>query len=392
MHNETGVRRWSRRAMLRAAGGAVVALPVLMGAVRVASQAAPEPELLRMLAAMPDRPDFVSKGVTFANLGAAKRLYGFADTRTAADLPRRSVTDFTNAVSGCYTTGREQEYTQSGQYRDLFGYDFFAIDREIGTGQPPNALSRREGVFDPDAIAEKLRDGGYMPVDYRGVPYAAVRGDYALALNDPRSRLVLAQLNRVAYDRGRLIATSATNTMETALDAEAGRITTLAANSPFRALALALGDVTSVATLDAAASGPDPASVLSAVYREYLREQERGAVPLRPPLLRAMGYTDRGNDDRIMHAVRVYANPDDATADAPELERRITEHRLARTTQRLIPVYATGVFTRVETPEGFGVLVADIALSARPNGARLWLDMYLTRDTLFLESDPPTGP
>lgn len=390
MRGKPMAQTWSRRAVLKAIGGAatLVAAP-RTGNAAIAAPPAPEPDFLRMLAFVPDRADLVANGVTFADIGAVKRLYGFAHIRSPDDLRRIRVTDFTNALSGCYIAGNEVQYAQLDDYRDLFGYDFHAIDREISVGQPPNLLPRREGVFDPDAIAAKLRDGGYATVDYRGATYAAKGGDHQLGpLTDRRARLALARLNRVAADRGRLITANATNLMESALDAEAGRVPVLAMNPVFRALALALGDVTSAAILDATGITPDPASVLTEAYRAYLREQVRDWNALRPALLDAMGYTDRGGDERVMHVARVYANPDDAAADASELERRIAGYTLARTQQPLIPTYATGVTTRAEAHDGLGVLVADVALTRTPVSARIWLQMYLSRDTRFLVPDP----
>lgn len=389
MRGETAARVWSRRAVLRAAGGGAMALPLLSGTARVAAQPAPEPPLLRMLAAVPDRPGLVAGGVTFADLGAVKRRYGFEGIRSLDDLRRINSLDFSNALSGCYTSGNEAQFALVGEYRDLFGYDYFGIDREISVGQPPNLLPRREGVFDPDEIAAKLRDGGYTTVDYRGAAYATVRGDYQIDVRDPRGRFALARLNRVAADRGRLVSAGATGTMETALDAEAGRVPVLAANPAFRALALALGDVTSVATLDEEGiiQAANVDRIAAQTLGGRLPELPRDWTPLRPSSLVAVGYTDKGNDERVMHAARVYANADDARADAPELERRLREYTLVRNGMPLIPTYATGVTVRTEAHEGLGVLVADIALTPTPVSARLWIQMYTTRDTLFLVPD-----
>src|SRR5690348_4390440 len=81
-----------------------------------ARQGAPMPDLPRMIGLVPNVQDatggllnFLSrwKGtLTFANLGAVKKLYGYEAVRAFGDLQARNikVTDYTNATNGCYLT------------------------------------------------------------------------------------------------------------------------------------------------------------------------------------------------------------------------------------------------------------------------------------------------
>lgn len=373
-----------------------LALPVgtIVGAP---PKGAPVPELQRMLALIPggqDPPgglatfrDRWQGTLTFANLGAVKRLYGYEEIRSFADLAARNVplTDFTNATAGCYVTDFVGAQYAEGPYRDAFGFDLFQVEREISAGQPPDAFSRMEGVFDADAVNAKLRSGGYTAADYNGAAYSTIRGDSEIGtLTDPRARLALARMNRIAVNGERIIAAPRTTLLAGALDAEARRGVTLDQSQTLRALAAVLGDVTSMATLP-----PGTVDAVGAVRQpEQLAADTRGWGMLRVPELAAMGYTDRGNFQRTMHVALVYANPADAAADAPELVKRLTGYRSLRRRQPLLPIFATAVTSRTATAFTKGVLIADVALLPEPTQGRLWLDLLFSRDTLFLMPQP----
>ncbi len=365
--------------------------------VGTALRGAPVPDLLRMLALVPNGQDPTGglavfqgrwKGMlTFANLGAVKKLYGFAEVRSFADLAARNlaVADFTNATAGCYLTDFVGAQYAQGPYRDAFGFDLFQVDREIGAGQPPDAFSHMEGVFDADAVIAKLRSGGYAAADYNGAAYYTIRGDSEIGtLTDPRTRLALARMNRITVGKERIIAAPQTTLLAGALDAEKHASVTLDQSPTLRALASVLGDVTSMATLP-----PGTTDVVEGVLQpELLASITRDWGTLHAPELAAMGYTDKGSFQRTMHVALVYANAGDAAADAPELVKRLTGYRSLRTRQPLLPTLATAVTSRTATAFNKGVLVADVALVPEPARGRLWLDMLFSRDTLFLVTQP----
>ena len=425
--------RYSRRALLGAAAGALSALvaacagpegetlfrpartPTAAGGTADSASARPTPaspvgtvvgapptgalvpNLLRMLALVPGGPgpsaglatfqDRWQGTLSFANLGAVKRLYGFGEVRSFADLAARNLAprDFTNATAGCYLTDFAGAPYAQGQYRDAFGFDLFQVEREISAGQPPDAFSRMEGAFDAGAVAAKLTAAGYAAADDNGAAYYTIRGDSEIgSLADPRSRLALARLNRVAVSGERIVAAPKTALLAGALDAEKRATATLDQSQTLRALAAVLGDVTSMATVP-----PGSAEIVGAVRQpEQVSALTRGWGTLRVPELAAMGYTDKGEDRRTMHVALVYANPADAAADAPELVTRLTGYRSLRTGQPLLPTAATAVTSRTATAFTKGVLVADLALVPEPARGRLWIDLLLNRDTLFLVPQP----
>ena len=403
--------RPARTATLVSAGGGtapadVVGAPTDLAAKNpvgtifpIPKQGAPMPDLLRMIAFVPNVQDATGgltsflngwKGtLTFANPGAVKKRYGYDTVRAFSDLQTHNITmaQYLNVTNGCYLTEFTGITSSQSEYRDAFGYDFFQIDREISAGQPPDAFSRMEGAFDAEAITAKLQAGGYVLTNQGGIPYYTVRGDNELNLSDPRGRLALGRMNRVAVDAERIIAAPQTELIAAALDAEAKKTAALDGSATLRALATVLGDVTSMATIPSGAS-----DVVEAVLQPgQLAATTRGWGTLHPSELNAIGYTDAGNFQRTMHIALVYTTPSDAAADAPELVKRLTGYRLLRTQETLLPTYEMAVTSRTATVGSKGVLVADVALTPDPARGRLWIDLFLNRDTLFLVPQPASA-
>jgi hypothetical protein len=361
-----------------------------------AKKGAPVPDLLRMLGLVPNEQDVTGgllafltrwKGtLSFANLADVKKLYGYENVHSYSDLQAQNIkaADYANATNGCYLTAFTGVLAGQGEYRDAFGYDVYQIDREISAGEPQEYFSRMEGAFDATTIVTRLQAGGYAAADQNGTPYYTIRGDSELNVSDPRSRLALGRMNRVAASAERVIAAPTTALIAAALDAEAKRITTLDGSASLRALATTLSGVTSMVTFP-----PGASDVVEAVLSpQQIVATTRGWGTLHAPELQAMGYTDAGQFRRTMHVALVYTNPSDAAADAPELVKRITGYRLIRSQQTLLPTYATAVTSRTATVGSKGVLIADIALTTDPARGGLWMQMFSTRDTLFLVPKP----
>ncbi len=369
-------------------GGTVIAVPT-------AQRGTPPPDFLRMLAYVPEPASRWNNALTFANLGAVRRLYNFEAIRNVTDLRAQTgaMRDYTDATAGCALSDFTGQVYANGQWRTAFGFDVFQVDREISPGMPPLSFSRMEGVFDSDAVAVALQAGGYLPATTpNGAPYDSVRGDNEANLADPRTGIALGRMNRITASQERIAVAPATVLIESALDAEQRKGTSLDANPTFRALAAALGNVTSVAT-----AAPDVFVAATAVLTPDVVERlTRGYIALRPAELVAMGYTDAGNFGRTMHIALVYANPADAAADEPEVLRRYQSFRSLRTQQLFIPTYATGATSRTVTSGGKGVVVVDLALQRQAVLGRFWFDTWLTRDAplfrLPASATPATGP
>lgn len=339
------------------------------------------PDFVRMLSFVPDDPAMHAGYVTYANPGEVRRLYAYDQVHGPADLQVQNIlsADYTNVLSGCALSEFAGTSGAPGKWRDAFGYDSYAVDREIWAGRLPDAASHMEGTFDPDAITARLQMGGYTAATSRnGIAYLTVRGDNEEDLRDIRSQLALGRMNRIAAAGDRLIASPKTAIIEASLDAEAHKVPSLDVNATFRALAEALIGVTSIATVPPAALATATATVRPDVLAQFMR----GFVPLHTPELYAAGYTDSGTYQRTMHLALVYPNPSDAATDAPEVQRRVNSFRLQSGPQ-LIPTYANGATTRTVTTSGKGVLIADIALLPDPPLSRFWLDTW-QRGELFL--------
>ncbi len=345
----------------------------------------PAPDFLRMLSYLPDDPRFGGY-VAYANPGEVRKLYAYDQVRGPADLGAQNIApaDYANALGGCYLSEFAGRTGQPGQWRDAFGYDVYGIERELWAGRLPDALSRLEGGFDADAITTKLQTGGYTSALRSATPYLTIRADDEADLRDPRGQLALGRMNRVAVLRDRLLAAPRTGLIEAALDTEARRFPSFDANPAMRALAGAFPNVTSLATAPPDAVRNAASTVRPEVYAQLTREY----MPLRGPELLAAGYTDSGTYQRTLHIALVYANAGDASADGPELTRRMAEYRQLRTGRPLVSAAASGVTGRIVSSGGRSVLVADLPLIADPALSRLWLDLWLGGEIFLLLSSP----
>ncbi len=356
-------------------------------------------DLLRMLAFVPDN-SVAGKSLSFANISVPRQLYGFGTIHSFADFDAQGLKliDFSNAIGGCYLSDFIGFANAQGRYRDAFGYDIFQIDREISGGLPPGYFSRMEGAFDVGAVTAKLQAAGYQNASAGGTDYFMIRDDYQIDIKSPNGSIALARMNRVAVSKERIVAAPATPLITAALNAEAKKTPTLDQNPAYRALALALGGVTSMTTLPADSGALDPAAIVRGGSTDpqqiaaALREYTNGWGTLAPAELTAMGYTDQGNNQRTMHVALVYPNPADAATNAPELVKRLRGYRSVLTQQPIMPKYVTAVVSRTVTDGTKSVLVADLTLASVPTVSRFWLQMYQSRDTLFLASGPLTLP
>lgn len=346
----------------------------------------PTPDFLRMLSYIPDDPQLFGGSLVFANPGEVRRLYAYDQVRGPGDLQAQNIppADYANALGGCYLSEFAGGGGVPGRWRDAFGYDAYTVEREIWAGRLPDALSRLEGTFADDAITAQLQMGGYVAALRSATPYLTIRADNEADLRDPRGQIALGRMNRVAVLRDRLLATPKTAIIEAALDTEARKTPGLDTNANMRALAGAFPNATSLAT-----APPDAVLSAAAVVRpEVYAQLTREYAPLRGPELLAAGYTDNGTYQRTLHIALVYANPNDANADAAELTKRVTGFRQLRTGRPLIPTTATGVASRVVSSAGRGVLVADLPLLADPPLSRFWLDLWLNGEIFLLLTSP----
>jgi len=407
--------------ILRAVAGAAWCLIVTRDAARgrvpspvVTGGDTPVSDFLRMLAFVPAPLDGWQRTISYANPGLVKERYGLGDVRSYPDLEARhlSTTEFGSYLGGCWSSPFAYNgLSTDGSERDAFGFDFYQVERDLYAGEPPAFLStqtgrdpptafgRIEGAFDAAACAAALQRGGYTAAAYGADPYFTTLGDGAIDLTNIRSRLFPERRNRLAADAGRVIATAATATMDAALDAERGRVPTLDADPTVRALAGALGGVTSVATLPpdyadrsiAAARARSRSSVGTAqTIARGLREATGGWGILHPPELLAVAVTDAGGYARTLHLALVYADPVDAVADAPEIASRLTGYQVSPGGGGALAAGTDWFAPRTETHAGRGVVVAEAPLLALPNLNPAWVQSTVESLLPFIALQNPS--
>jgi len=408
----------SRRVLLAHAVAAAGGIAAHRGRTYVRardSEPLPSTDFLRMLAFVPAPLDRWQYQITYAAPGAVRARWGMDDLTSYADVQARglSTARFASLLSGCFDSpfaynGLDTDGTERG----AFGYDFYQVTREICAGEPPmfldtrtvrgppTAFARIEGAFDPDVVTAAVRAGGYTDADHAGTTYFTALDDNAADLVHIQSRLFPARRDRLVVDNARIIAAPATALMTDALDVENGQIPALNSDAVLRALAYALGDVASVATLP-----PDytDRSIVAARIRsrssigtaqsiaQGLRESTGGWKALRPSVLLSVAVTDAGVLRRTLHLARVYADPADAHADAPEIVARLAGYRVFPGGGNAL-VAGSNLFTlRVETHAGRGILVVDAPLVTAPDLNPAWVQV--TVESLlpfFALADPET--
>jgi hypothetical protein len=395
---QSSTRRKSRGGILIAALALILLVGVIVGGYFLAKRqgwlpgAEVETELLRLLAYVPDKRHYREGGVWFGDMGQLMANHALPPVRDVDDYEDLSEKDrdlWMQASRNVWTSDRFSgvQYTLSGRWRDLFGYDWFQVDREISAGQPPEWFAVMEGGFDTDDIEDALADLDYDDDEYEGTTYYRSRDDYETDLESEGSRVALSNLNRIVVGESRLVAAPATEILEDVLDAQAGRRDSLAENPTYAALARAMGPVVGAALLD-----EEEFEGLSLSLRQQLspemqaRLEELMADQYSEPLHRyelvGLGYLDDSDDAFIVIAL-VYDDAQDAEDDSPLLADRLEE-----APSFSMPGLNLSDYWDVEEPEihpfkGGAVLTTKLELdSDAPPG--LWLRMIYTRDMPFL--------
>ena len=330
-------------------------------------------ELLRMLALVPQHPDLPGRhGVWFADAGRQKRNYGFERVDSFAAyqaLNDRDRQRFNQVVGRTpHSDMAGQQY--GGRLRELTGYDYWQVEREVYAGDPPTVWSRLEGRFDSAAITQALTARDYTTATYRGRSILSRGADHEFSLQHPISRLMLARLNRVALDERAFAAAPTTELIQTGVDAQAGRTPTLGADPDHVAVATALGPVSGAALLAAAT---------------FFGQTAPGGDPNRPRLrpYRLVGLALR--DDGTTHTMLIalsYAQAADAQAAAPVLRQRLDDYRL-QTSGAPLRGRAVPEDPQVVTTGERSVVVQPLAITAEIN-LWLWVQLLTQRDLRFL--------
>lgn len=347
-------------------------------------------ELLRMLAFVPDRADFREE-IWFGDFCRLVEAYDMPEVKDYDDLNDLSDEERTQWMQVSRNVWRSNfAGAQRGamQWRDVFGYDWFQLDREITVGQPPKYFGVMKGTFDADNIQDALDELDYKEDEYEGTAYYHIRDDFEIELKHEGSRIALASLNRIMVSESMIVAAPATDILEKVLDAQAGRRDSLADDPTYAALARAMGPVVSAAILEgerfhnsvAVGLGPNVTAEMQEEIRKKLAELY--SEPLHPYELVGFGYLDDSDDQEMVIAL-AYDDSEDAEADAPVLADRLEDAISLTMHDRTLSDY-----WRVGEPEthsfkGGSILAIKLELDDdAPHG--LWLIMLMQRDVTFL--------
>ncbi len=297
------------------------------------------------------------------------------------------------------------QYLLTGDDMNYYGFDFFAADRYLEAGQPPDMISVIDGQFNPTIIDARLKKLGYStsPITPEGTLYS-IRGDYETDLRAEGSMPgKLGARNRIALIGARMVIARATATIQTALSAGTGATKSLADAPEYQAVVAALNDpqladvgpLMGALLMDARQITADPASLLgmqaSAEQLKQLQAALDSQPRLTPYVLSAFTTHHNAGKTYLVLALVFSANSDAETA-AKNLGERIQNYTsVVRQTPFLDAIHAR--FERSLAVEANGLPVALVVLSADDPGPDStavpdWTRVVFARDLGFLYVNP----
>ena len=214
-----------------------------------------------------------------------------------------------------------------GNLRELLGMDLLASDFGIWAWEPGNTSPKfflNRGGFEEERVIRGLLDMEYMEADYSGTLNYALGEDFKWSIRNPLGAMGVS-LNRVAVVGDWILAAPATGILEELIDLQTGSAgESLWDSEPHRVLVDSFDgrpvggafvtpkwimenwntvNTGPVERLDKYMAGPDQWGRLSLYSLAFI------------------GYVISGEADEIVVAL-FYPDPDAASADAAELERR----------------------------------------------------------------------
>ena len=232
-----------------------ILLVLLLGACGGGEDGAdtPEPDgtvgWLNLLAAVPDTPGNRAR-VTANDYASARELIGI--TAPASDASEDAIVDYTMTISigpvadDGGVAGRdpmldlaasaafgERALTAPLEWKAEFGFTIAQLDHDLNAGTPPEEVLVFRGDLDPAAIEAVLRaDPVWGPeieeVDFGDGSYFRWRGDFQQILDRASAARPLGRGGCLAVRDGLVIRTYGSDVMESALEARAGSISSLA--------------------------------------------------------------------------------------------------------------------------------------------------------------------
>ena len=223
-----------------------VMLLALLAPVPASAQGGPDTtgHLLPMLAFVPDTPDN-RQWVAYGDI---------ATWYTAWDVPRVDSLDAVDALDAqdraawLYTLSEQTTPPQAlglqflmreaDAQREALGFNFFDVERGLEAGQPPDMVTALALDVDPAQIDRALTASGYTAgtLGTAGTLYR-IRDDYEIDISASLRAAQLGHLNRIGLVDSVTLVGSATAIIESAFQAAAGDIPSLADDPAYRAAA-----------------------------------------------------------------------------------------------------------------------------------------------------------
>lgn len=372
--------------------------------------------LLNLLGYVPDTVDY-REFLSYGDMALWVESWGIDRFESVQDIERRRNEDTIDWPATSFVMPRQTnapqvaglEYLITDQLRPYWGIDFLNIDRFVEAGNPPTVLTVLETSATDSAIAAALTAVDYTESTLGDATLYSRNDDFGIDMAGDGPMLSrLGSLNRVALLDDVVIVGRATAIAESAVDAAAGDVATLADNATFRAGALAVSDVAYAGEGDLVGAlfmGQAQPLDLRAMLGPRATEQQINALlerfdfgtPLPVYQLSVFATRSRENDSQLLLAL-VFPPGVDAQAATDIVLMRMKQYNSLMTNEPLIDLWAE---RGVEIEWGRGVEidgqpVALISLSAanptfevrdggiRDTGVFSWINMVYARDLGFI--------
>jgi len=195
---------------------ALMVISILVTAVPVRANQAASAPVERLLGQVPDNQ--VSRTMMwYGSLGELQRTLG-VQINSFDDLQKLPQPQ---QIAYLLDVGKQVYYSPfSGaakqNWKNVFGIDPFAVERELTVGVAPDWYAMLQGQFASSAIAQALQGLGYKPSQHGNGTLYSLGGDNAPSPNNTVSRLVSSNYNRLLVADQQIIAAPSTAMIQAA--------------------------------------------------------------------------------------------------------------------------------------------------------------------------------
>lgn len=384
---------------------------------RGASTVTPAPgenPLLRLLAFVPNQRDY-RQYLTYGDPAAWHESWQVSQPANMEAVERlgaweRGLWLYVAGRQLLYPNALGVNYLLTEDMGDYYGFSLFDVNRFIEAGAPPATITVLESDVDKNDVIDALIQFGYTEDVLVGKQALySLRDDYAVDVQAKIATGRLGELNRIVLLEDEILIGRATEVVETALSAQAGKRAALADDPYFAAAALALNDPLLAdygelvgAILVGEPPVDDPALLLlgpkTAAFKTQLQKYvER---PLSPYLVLGFGTQHIPGATYLSLAV-VFPKTVDAHAAADLLADRLQNYYSVYSGDSLEKFWSFHQAAGVEA-NGLPValVVMRVADPAQPDDGDSsfrptlfgWSEMVFRRDLLFLFIGEPVLP